>query len=231
MVVARPLSRQVLTDQVKERLLEDILAGRYAPDARIVETAVARELGTSQGPVREALRALEAIGVVEITPFRGARVRRPSRREVVEAYAVRSTLEALGARTAVPRLTDADLVVLAGLLAEMRTAASTGDGHAVAAADARFHAHLMDVADNGTLAGVWASLEPTSRTYLTLVGPSADLSWSAELHAPILTALERRDTEAVVTALQGHFDEVRDVMAQRWLEDGERSGDDGMGPA
>jgi DNA-binding GntR family transcriptional regulator len=165
MVVARPLSRQVLTDQVKERLLEDILAGRYLPDARIVETAVARELGTSQGPVREALRALEAIGVVEITPFRGARVRRPSRREVVEAYAVRSTLEALGARTAVPRLTDADLVVLAGLLAEMRTAASTGDGHAVAAADARFHAHLMDVADNGTLAGVWASLEPTSRTY------------------------------------------------------------------
>jgi DNA-binding GntR family transcriptional regulator len=78
---------------------------------------------------------------------------------------------------------------------------------------------------------VWASLEPTSRTYLTVVGPSADLSWSAELHAPILAALERRDTEAVVTALQGHFDEVRDVMAQRWLEDGERSGDDGMGPA
>ena len=112
MAVERPLAREVLTDQVKERLLDGILSGRYPPESRIVETAVARELGTSQGPVREALRALEALGVVEITPFRGARVRQPSRREVVEAYAVRSTLEALGARSAVPRLTDDDLATL-----------------------------------------------------------------------------------------------------------------------
>ena len=77
------LARSVLADQVKERLLEEILAGRYAPDARIVETQVARELGTSQAPVREALRGLEALWVVEITPFRGARVRRPTRRELL----------------------------------------------------------------------------------------------------------------------------------------------------
>ena len=70
------LTRSVLADQVKERLLESILDGSYPPDARIVETAVAKELGTSQAPVREALRGLEALGIVEITPFRGARVRR-----------------------------------------------------------------------------------------------------------------------------------------------------------
>ena len=74
---ARLLPRSVLADQVKERLLDGILTGRYAPDSRIVETQLARELGTSQAPVREALRGLEALGVVEITPFRGARVRRP----------------------------------------------------------------------------------------------------------------------------------------------------------
>ena len=70
------LTRSVLADQVKERLLESILDGSYPPDSRIVETAVAKELGTSQAPVREALRGLEALGIVEITPFRGARVRR-----------------------------------------------------------------------------------------------------------------------------------------------------------
>ncbi len=225
MTAARPLARRVLADQVKERLLEDILSGRHAPDSRIVETAVAKELGTSQAPVREALRGLEALGVVEITPFRGARVRRPSRRDILEAYAVRSNLEALGAGLAVPQLGDEDLVALADLLGAMRAAAAAGDGPAVAEADARFHARIMDVADNRTLSRVWGSLEPLSRTYLTLIGPGADLRWSAQLHAPILAALERRDVEAVVTALQSHFDEVRDVMSSRWPEDEAMPGD------
>jgi DNA-binding GntR family transcriptional regulator len=220
----RPLSRRVLADQVKERLLEDILSGKHPPDSRIVETAVAKELGTSQAPVREALRGLEALGVVEITPFRGARVRRPSRRDIVEAYAVRSSLEVLGARLAVPRLTDADVAELGGWLAAMRTAAAAEDGYAVADADARFHARIIELADNRTLARVWASLEPLSRTYLTLIGPGADLHWSAELHAPILAALQQRDVEAVVGALEDHFAEVRDAMAARWPEDGPAPG-------
>src|SRR6188508_2539180 len=105
-MAVRALSRSVLADQVKDRILERILTGRFAPDSRIVETQVARELGTSQAPVREALRGLEALGVVEITPFRGARVRRPTRRELLEAYAIRTALESLGARLAVPRLSD-----------------------------------------------------------------------------------------------------------------------------
>ena len=58
----RAISRSVLAEQVKDRLLQDILAGRYPSDARIVETRVARELGTSQAPVREALRR-EAVDV------------------------------------------------------------------------------------------------------------------------------------------------------------------------
>jgi DNA-binding GntR family transcriptional regulator len=219
MAVAQPLSRSVLADQVKDRLLEGILNGHYPPNSRIVETQVARELGTSQAPVREALRGLEALGVVEITPFRGARVRRPSRREIIEAYAVRSSLEALGARLAVPLMTDADLAELAGRLEAMRAAAREDNGHGVAEADASFHARIVEIAGNGTLEKVWRSLEPFSRTYLTLVVPGADPQWSADLHAPILAALERRDTEAVVEALERHFDEVSANMARRWPDD------------
>jgi DNA-binding GntR family transcriptional regulator len=219
MAVARALSRSVLADQVKDRILEDILNGHHPPDSRIVETRIARELGTSQAPVREALRGLEALGVVEITPFRGARVRRPSKREIIEAYAVRSTLEALATRLAVPRMTDADLAEIAGHLDAMRTAARMGDGHRVAEADARFHGRIVELADNGTLERVWRSLEPFSRTYLTLAVPGADPQWAADLHAPILAALERRDAELVVTALQRHFDDVSENMARRWPDD------------
>lgn len=219
MAVVRVLSRSVLADQVKERILEWILSGHYPPNSRIVETQVARELGTSQAPVREALRGLEALGVVEIAPFRGARVRRPSRREIIEAYAVRSTLETLAGRLAVPRMTDDDLADLAAHVDAMQAAARRGDGHAVAEADARFHARIVELADNGTLERVWRSLEPFSRTYLTLVVPGADPQWSADLHTPVLEALQRRDAEELVRALERHFDEVRDNMARRWPDD------------
>lgn len=220
MAVARRISRSPLADQVKERLLEGILSGHYPPDSRIIETQIARELGTSQAPVREALRGLEALGVVEISPFRGARVRRPTRREIVEAYVVRSTLEALAARLAVPRMTDADVVEFGRLVETMRRAAGKDDGHGVAEADARFHRRIVEIADNGALEKVWRSLEPASRTYITLVVPGADAQWSAELHAPILSAIEQRDTDGVVDALRRHFDEVSENMARRWPDTG-----------
>jgi DNA-binding GntR family transcriptional regulator len=219
MAMARVIPRSVLADQVKDRILEGILDGHYPPDSRIVETQVARELGTSQAPVREALRGLEALGVVEITPFRGARVRRPTKREILEAYTVRSTLEALAARLSLPRITDADIAELAGHLEAMRTAAREDDGRGVAEADARFHGRIVELADNGALVRVWRSLEPFSRTYLTLVIPGADPRWSADLHSPIMEAIERRDVEAVIDALERHFVEVRDNMARRWLDD------------
>ena len=212
------LPRSVLADQVKERLLEEILSGRYRPDERIVETQVARELGTSQAPVREALRGLEALGVVEITPFRGARVRRATRRELLEAYVVRSALEELGARLAVPRLDTGAIDELAGHVADMEAAARDGDGRGVAEADARFHGQIVELADNGSLAKLWRSLEPFSRTYLTVIAPGADLEWSAGLHAPILAALRARDVDGAVDALGRHFAEVSANMATR-LED------------
>ncbi|HEY7522162.1 MAG TPA: GntR family transcriptional regulator [Candidatus Limnocylindrales bacterium] len=221
-VVAEPLvARGVLADQVKDRLLERIFSGRYPPDSRIVETQVARELGTSQAPVREALRGLEALGLVEITPFRGARVRRPTRRDLLEAYAVRSALETLGARLAVPRMGDADLAQLEALAEAMQAAARAGDGHGVAEADARFHGRIVELAANGTLDKLWRSLEPFSRTYITLVAPGADPQWSADLHGPIVRALRDRDAEAVVEALERHFSEVTANMARR-LPDADR---------
>jgi DNA-binding GntR family transcriptional regulator len=210
------LSRSVLADQVRDHLLDAILGGRFPPDSRIVETQVARELGVSQAPVREALRGLEAIGIVELLPFRGARVRRPSRRELIEAYAVRSALETLAARLAVPRMTDADVAGLLELGSAMEVAAAAGDGPAVAEADARFHGRIVELADNATLARTWRSLEPFSRTYLSLVVPGADPGWSAHLHTPILAALARRDADGVAAALEHHFIEAGENMARRW---------------
>lgn len=215
------ISRSVLADQVKDRLLQDILSGRYPPDSRIVETRVARDLGTSQAPVREALRGLEALGVVEILPFRGARVRRPTREELLEAYAVRYELEALGARLGVPRMTDEDFRELEELGEEMQRSAADGDRHAVAVADASFHARMLQVSGNATLERVWRSLEPFSRTYITLVAPGGDEHWTANLHPAIIEALRTRDPEQVVLALRRHFDLAGAHLAGGWSDEPE----------
>ncbi len=210
------ISRSVLADQVKDRLLQDIVSGRYPPEARIVETSLARELGVSQAPVREALRGLEALGLVEILPFRGARIRRPSISELLEAYAVRFELEALGARLGVPRMTDADLADLLALGEAMHQAAAAGDRHEVAVTDAAFHARLLHLAGNATLERVWRSLEPFSRTYITLVAPGADANWTADLHTAIIEALRARDPERVVAALRDHFYDAGAHLADGW---------------
>jgi len=212
------ISRSVLSDQVKDRLLQAILAGRYPPGSRIIETRVARELGISQAPVREALRDLEALGIVEIAAFRGARVRRPTAGELHEAYGVRTVLESLAVRLAVPRITNHDLNELGWLIDEMEQAARAGDTHAEAAADARFHGRIVETAGNATLERVWRSLEPFSRTYITMIAPGADLRLFPPLHPPILAALRQRDPELAAEALRHHFSEAGAMLAEHWTD-------------
>lgn len=218
-----PISRSVLSDTVKDRLLEAILDGRYPPGSRIVETRAAREFGTSQAPVREALRDLEALGVVEISPFRGARVRHPSRDELLEAYVVRSELEALAVRLALPRLTDEDFGRLAAYLEEMHAAAEKGDPVAEASADASFHGHLVDRAGNATLKRVWGMLEPYSRTYITIAVPGSDRHRIAALHAPVIDALRSRDAAEADEAIRHHFTNAKDMLAGLWTDSGPAS--------
>jgi len=213
------ISRSPLSDQVKDRLLQQILAGAYPPGSRIVETRVARELGCSQAPVREALRDLEALGVVEISAFRGARVRHPTKAELIEAYEIRAELESLGARLALSRMAEADLEELAALVDEMLRAADRGDAHAEAVADFRFHARIVEISGNHTLQRVWRTLEPLSRTYITLIVPGVDRRRVASLHVPILEALRSGDPNVAAAAYHEHFENAAATFRETWVDE------------
>ena len=204
------ITRSVLREQVKGRLLQAILDGRYPPGARIVETRVAREFGTSQAPVREALRDLEALGVVENAPFRGARVRQPSVEELLEAFEVR--VHPGGPRCARWPCTVSPSPTLRTwtLVEQMREAAKAGDSYAEATADAAFHAYILHRAGNVTLERVWRTLEPFLRTYITIVSPGVDRRAVADRHVHIIDALRRGDADAVGARLR---DPLRDGRA------------------
>ncbi len=212
-----PLARSVLSAQVKDRLLRWILEGELPPGSRIIETRVARQLGTSQAPVREALRDLATLGLVEMHAYRGARVRQPAAAELVEAMEVRGELEAIAARAAA-RAVDADtLSTMRALIERMRACADEGDAHGQALANSEFHTLVITTSGNLTVQRLWEILEPFARTYLTATAPGADLHWLAERHVAIVDALESGDEERAAQAMRVHAREAE-------LQIGTRSG-------
>jgi DNA-binding GntR family transcriptional regulator len=211
---AAVIGRPALRDQVKDVLLERIVRGDYRPGARLVETAIARELGVSQAPVREALRDLDQLGIVVHEPNRGCSVRRVSPAELREAFPVRAALEALASRLAAPRISDEDLARLEALLEEMVVAARASDPLAQAHANARFHATIVAAAGNATLERQWSTLEPFARTYLTSVQADVDLEQLAERHRPIVAALRRRDGEAAARVMHDHLIEAAALVRE-----------------
>jgi DNA-binding GntR family transcriptional regulator len=209
-----PFIRSNLREQIKDVILQRIVAAEYPPGARLVETRIAQELGVSQAPVREALRDLEQLGCIVHEPFRGCSVRAFSVEELLEAFPVRAALEALAARLAAERITEEELLRLAEQLERMRAAAQRGDAHDQSQANASFHATIVRAARNATLERQWSFLEPYSRTYLTVSQPGLDLLALSERHVPILEALRARDGEAAAGAMHRHLMDAAELLKE-----------------
>src|SRR5215212_4215455 len=148
---ARQLDNRTLWEQVRDRLREDILAGRLEPGTELSEVALAREFGTSRGPLREALGRLASEGLVTITPRRGAVVTQLSREEFIDAYQVREALETLAARLAVPLMSDAEIAHLRELCELMERAARDDEVHIFFETNNSFHEALVRASGNQKL--------------------------------------------------------------------------------
>ena len=209
-----PMEREILAERVKDRILTWILEGELAPGSRIVETRVARQLGMSQAPVREALRGLATLGFVEMEPYRGARVRKPSAEELIQAMEVRAELEAMAGRLAASRADDDLVNDLEGLYGEMMEAADDGDAHEHAVKNTAFHARIVEASGNQTLVRVWSMLEPFSRTFVTASSPGIDLHWLAERHRSLIDAISDRDEDRAAQAMKTHAAEAEKLIGE-----------------
>ena len=163
------LPRSVLADQVKERLLEEILSGRYRAgraDRRDAGRARAGHQPGARSGRRSAAsrRSASSRSRRSAAPASGGRPAASCSRPTSSGRRSRSWARGSRSRASTPTAIDE----LAGHVAEMEAAARAGDGRTVAEADARFHGRIVELADNGSLAKLWRSLEPFSRTYLTL---------------------------------------------------------------
>lgn len=208
------IERTVLREQVKDILLQRIASGALQPGERLVETRIASELGTSQAPVREALRDLELLRMVESEPFRGARVRAFGDEELLEVYPVRAALEELAAKEATKRL-GGEVEVLERALDAMREAARRGDLSALVRHDIAFHREMVEAAGNAVLEQSWKSLGVEGRITISLYGTYVEPSDAAEKHVPILEAIRAGKPAAAGREARRHVEEFARIARRR----------------
>ena len=134
---------QGLAQTIAEQLQALIHGGDVLPGERLNEAALALRMGTSRGPIREAIRILSGIGLVTAVPNRGVFVRQISVREMLEIYELRALLFGFAAQQAAEHLSDADRLEFEQLLAGMDAACEAGDGQRYYLLNLRFHALLM----------------------------------------------------------------------------------------
>jgi DNA-binding GntR family transcriptional regulator len=209
-----PLPHLNLGDRVYQTVRERILAQAFPPGARIRVEDFTRSLGVSRTPVLDALRRLEAEGLVATVPRQGIYVVSFTRRRAEELYAVRGALDGLAARLAAgraaARLLDADVVPrLRALLADQAAAVRARDYARFSRADIEFHDAVREAAGNATLSrtleAIYGQILVLRLRTLNLAERAAP---SVEEHGRVLDAIERGDPGGAEAAARRHVELV-----------------------
>lgn len=204
------LAESDLVRQVARRLTDAIVQGRLAPGAKVAEAAVARELGISRAPVREAARLLESQGLLKASPRRGFFVRELSAQDVDELYDLRLCVERHAAVEAARRLTPAIRDGLRRQLALMRDLARHDDPALIVEADYEFHRLICAASGNGRLLRLFDGLASELRIVIGLIGRLYDDPEEiAGTHEPVLEAIEAGHPERIVAHVDYHLGVAR----------------------
>ena len=186
------------------RLLDDIRDGLLLPGTRLRETDLADRLGISRTPVREAIRQLEADGLVVHLPRQGATIRSLDYAEVIELYEMRAVLEGTAARLAARVASDVELAELTSLNTALATDPAGPDAQQI---NRQFHRTVLDAARNRFLVKSMNALRKTMMILgpTTLSDPARAAAAVAE-HAALLAALQARDATAAEAAMRTHVE-------------------------
>lgn len=213
-------TRKTVAAIVEERVRQAILSGDLQAGSRIDQIQLAEDLNVSLVPVREALKALEAEGFVQILPRRGAFVTATSIADMEDLYFARSLLEGQAAYHAADNLDGTDLLRLHELMGEMDRALNSHDYHAFMEANREFHFRIYAAAHSRHLVnlidGLWDLAERYRYRYVFLKNQAAIIQ--AE-HQQILDACVAHDKKALRDAVVLHMNRtlvgVRSVLEQR----------------
>ncbi len=207
--MAAGIQRDSMAERIKEILLKRILSGELAPGTRLIELQVAKELNTSQAPVREALRQLEAMELIVTETYKGSRVREVSEQDIREAYLVRAALEELGGQLAAKFL-QGKVDRLKKEAEAIRKAASQNNTPQYAKHDHNFHRMIVEAAQNRILLRSWDSIAFEARIQMRITKGKLDLSRVQEDHWNIISALDEGNGGIAGRLLRKHIYDLPD---------------------
>jgi DNA-binding GntR family transcriptional regulator len=200
------LQKRSLASAAQEEIEKLILSGALAAGARIGEAEMALRLGVSRGPIREAFRGLEEIGLVRFEKNRGVFVRELDIAEAEQNYVVRGALEALAGRLLAARITDGEVAELRSLVRQMQEAVAGNDWTRYAALNLGLHRRILEMAGNRKLIDVYGRIIKE----LTLFRRrSLSPEVTVHEHAAIVDRIAARDGEGAAAALLAHVENSR----------------------
>lgn len=195
-----------------QRLLMDLREGRLGPGDRLRETELAERLGVSRTPIREAIRLLEADGIVTHLPRQGATIRGLDYAEVMELYEMRAVLEGTAARLASRAASDIEIEELYDMNQQM---AALGNSAEAFTLNRQFHAALVDAAKNRFLTrsiqALHKALMILGRTTL-IQSDRADMA--VKEHLAVLDAIKARDALRAEAAMRDHIEAAQRVRVR-----------------
>ena len=195
-------------------LRERILSNEIASGTRLVLRQLANTYDTSDIPVREALRMLERDGLVEMVPYRGARVTTLTAREIEETYFIRGHLESIATGLAAERITDTELDALDELMVRMREAVRAQDGPGFSDLNHEFHRTIIATCGNEMLReltmDIWQRHSGFQRVFRMV---PERLAASQSEHEGIMDALRARDAKRAAALALWHKRSVGDTVS------------------
>ncbi len=211
-----------LAERLLDALQTAIVKGDLAPGAKLKEPELARQYGTSRGPLREAIRRLEARRLVQATPHSGARVTRLSISQLLDIYEAREVLEGLACRLAAQRMSARDIDAARALLDghERRIVAADGRAYFQPEGDADFHFFLARASGNAIVAQMLCDdLYHLMRMYRYKFSLRPDRPIAAlKEHRRIIDAIDERDGELAEILMRRHIRGVRNTIEQHLLD-------------
>jgi len=202
-------SRTVFREEIRNAIREAIFSGALKPGDRIIEIAWAKELGVSQGPVREAIRDLEAMGLVETVPFKGSRVRSLTDKDIQDNYSVRICLESKSISDAIRTLSDDTLAALTeelrGILGQMDDCAGRGDLRTFTDCDTAFHRAIIVATGNQVLLRLWEQCNMRNWFMVSALTDAESLKKLQSGHQDIFAAICAKDEAQATSTLENHL--------------------------